>query len=681
MRFKSIRMRTLVMILPMVLITLVVMSGVSYQYAIQLINTEINEKMDFSSNDTVQSIRNILVEHSRIPELLARMTETSGKDLTKSKYIAILKSAITANENTLGAGLWFEPYAMSAMDKYYGPYVYKDGTSMIETLDYEDPTYDYFAWDWYTMGKNTDLKVVWSDPYYDETSGITMITCTAPMYDRGGKFIGVTTGDVDLVSLQALINGIQIGEGGGAFLLGKDGTYIAHENTEKQMLAKIQDDSNMADLVTALTTDSKGQASYTDQGRKFKSYFTKLEETGWTLVVSVPEDELYAALQALLLRNAIIILVATVVIIVGVSLFSKSIKNRIDAVNDFSAELAKGNLTQLLRSDEQDEIGQMTQNLNTMVESFRRVVGDVVVNVVSLVDTSNHLAEGADQTQKANEQIADTMQGVAQQKSDEQRIFINAFDVSNTNFETMNSISKTMHQVAASTEKTAVEAKQGDLVVSNSIAQMKKINEVVKFASEGVNQLGEKSKQIGEIISLITSISEQTNLLALNAAIEAARAGEHGRGFAVVADEVRKLAEQSGHAADNIGALVQSIQSEITHSVSSMAEGTRSAETGIVLIEQAGSSFGAIKAAVSDIEQQVKAVEAIIEQLNQNTHVLSQSMNQLSGLSANSLEGIESIAAAVEEQAAMAKEVSQVASNLSAMSSELKADINHFKLT
>jgi methyl-accepting chemotaxis protein len=680
MKFKSIQMRTLVMILPMVLVTLIMMSYISYQYSIQLINREIDEKIGFSISDTVGSIKRILVEHSRIPEVLARTTEATSSKLTKAEYMEVLKKIITANGNTLGAGIWYEPFKYAPGEKYFGPYVYKDGDNMIETLDYEDPAYDFPNQAWYTMGKDIQTSVVWSDPYFDEASGITMITCTAPMYDKSGKFMGVTTGDVDLISLQTLIGSIKIGESGRAFLLGKDGLYLASADAAKQMKTNISEESNMADLVAAIAKSPQGQSEYTENGDVWKSYYKQLDETGWTLVMAIPKNELYSALQALLIRSAMVIVIATLVIIIVVSMFSSNIKKRLQKVNDFSRTLASGDLTHTIQSDDADEVGQMIANLNGMVEALRHVVSDVTQNVGKLVDTSANLADGADQTQKANEQIADTMQAIAQQKIDEQRIFSEAYEMSNGNMETMLKISSTMKQVSASTGESSSVASAGNKVVLESVAQMKQINDKVKTASTVVNLLGEKSKEIGDIISLITSISEQTNLLALNAAIEAARAGEHGRGFAVVADEVRKLAEQSGRAADNIGHLIKIIQSEISNAVSSMADGTKSAEAGIVMIEQAGGSFEIISKAVASISNQVKDVEGIIQGLNENTKHLSHSMDSLASKSSDSLEGIESIAAAVEEQAAMAKEVSNVATSLSSMSNDLLGDIQHFKL-
>lgn len=686
MRIRSIRMRTLLLILPLVLATLVIMSYTSYQYSRELINNEIQQKMDFNIGQTVESINRILVEHSRIPEVLARSVEASGSSLTKQQYLDILKRIITANDSTLGAGIWYEPYAYATDQQYFGPYVYKDGANVVETLDYEAADYDYPNQSWYTMAKGVSAPVVWSDPYYDETTGITMITAAAPYYDPSGKLLGVTTGDVDLAKLQTLVNGIRVGETGNAFLLGNDGTYIAFNDegadVQRQMQVKISEDENasLKELGAVMSQNGSGKGTYQLNGETMQTYYTRLDQTGWVLALSIPEKELYSALNSLMMRSVIIIAAATLIIVLGVSYYSNYIRKGLQQVNEFSCTIAGGDLTHAMETTAEDEIGQMIVNLNAMVRAMREVISDVAGNITNLVRTSGSLAEGADQTQRANEQIAETMQELAHRKNEEQRILIGAYDTTHQLSESMRAISGTVQQAATAAEQASSQSGAGNRIVTDAITQMKAINTHVRTASDVVNLLGDKSKEIDQIVALITSISEQTNLLALNAAIEAARAGEHGRGFAVVAEEVRKLAEQSGVAADNIAQLIKIIQSEISNAVAAMMTGTQSAEQGIILVEQAGGSFGSITDAIDSVSHQVHAVAATVEALYGSTAALTDSMDTLSGLSTASLEGIESIAAAVEEQAALAREVSDAASSLSGMSGSLEGDARKFKL-
>jgi len=686
MKFRSIQMRMLVMILPLVILTMAAMSYFSYMNSKNIINAEIENKMNFSINQTTESMKRILVEHSRIPELLARTVEATGTQLSKQQYIEIFKKVISANSNTLGAGIWYEPYAYSKDQKYFGPYVYKDGSNMVSTLDYEDPKYDYPNQSWYTIAKDAKTPVVWTDPYYDGTTKITMITCTAPFKDSTGKMLGVATGDVDLKSLQQLVFNLKVGNTGRAFLLGKDGMFLSDKDPKRSMKVKITDDTNksLAELGKTMLQDATpgtlSKGSFKDTDGVMHTYYTRLADTGWILALSIPESELYSGLNALLIQSLILILIAIFVISIVVSLSSRNIKDRISKVNQFSKELSKGDFTHTIATEDIDEVGQMTENLNAMITDTRHIIQGVSTNIVQLVSTSSGLAESADQTQKANEQIADTMQSLAHQKTDEQSHILKAYEYSNEIANAMKQISDSIQIVFGSVRNTSQVSVSGNQVVSDSIIQMKKINSDVQAASDVVNTLGEKSKTIDEIVAVITSISEQTNLLALNAAIEAARAGEHGRGFAVVADEVRKLAEQSGKAADNISGLIKEIQNEIQKAVRSMETGNQTTQQGISMIESAGNSFKTISESVSGISSGMQDVSKTVESLYNNTTVLSDSMDTLTHLSTKSLEGIESIAAAVEEQAALAREVSDVATNLSEMSSELGDDIRHFKI-
>ncbi|MFZ5969052.1 MAG: methyl-accepting chemotaxis protein [Bacillota bacterium] len=682
MNFKSIRMRTLAYILPFVLGIMVLLSFLSYSYSKNLINQEIEEKMNYNMFQVIEAIDKILIQHSRIPESLARLVEASGNQLTKEQYIEILKKTISINQDTFGAGIWFEPYRYSENVQYFGPYVYKDGSSAVVTLDYETPEYNYPSWDWYKMGMNISQSVVWSAPYYDETTNVTMITTSAPFYDSNGKFIGLTTGDVDLVNLQNLISEIKVGEKGEAFLLSKDGTYIAHPNAELVMKKKITESENtsLATLGAEILEKKGGQAAYTDNDGSVRIYYTSFDETGWILGLSIPENELFGPLKSLMTKLLLIICASLLIVVLIVFLYSQYITNSIRKVNDFSKTIAQGDLSSSLDSKSKDELGQMSNHLNTMTASMRTMIKDVMHNIDQLVETSQSLATGAEQTQKANEQIAETMQSLALGKDEEQKITDNTAKTAEEIAKGIEHIANNIQTVADTTVETSRLAQNGNQVVDLAISQMEKIHKNVLTSGNVVNQLGEKSNQIGEIVSLITSISDQTNLLALNAAIEAARAGEHGKGFAVVADEVRKLAEQSGKAAGNITSLIQEIQKDIGSAIATMQEGTQSVEQGITMVDDAGTSFHSILDAINSISGQMQDIAAVIEEIAAETETMVGSMEHITSLSQQSLENIESTAAASEEQTALGREISDAALTLSQMSESLMQQVNKFKL-
>jgi methyl-accepting chemotaxis protein len=219
----------------------------------------------------------------------------------------------------------------------------------------------------------------------------------------------------------------------------------------------------------------------------------------------------------------------------------------------------------------------------------------------------------------------------------------------------------------AETSKTAKEAAQkGGRVVDETIVGMKRISAVVSKSSETVRALGKSSDQIGEIVSVIDDIADQTNLLALNAAIEAARAGEQGRGFAVVADEVRKLAERTTKATKEIAAMIKQIQIDTGGAVSSMEEGTREVENGIELADKAGS-------ALRDIVEISQSLTAMVAQI-------AAASGQQSSASEQIAKNVEAISAVTGETAGGTQQIARAAEDLNRLTDELQRLVSTFKL-
>jgi methyl-accepting chemotaxis protein len=160
LRFRTIRARILVMLLPLAILPLLILTAISYQSSSSIINDQIDEKMDAMLSSTSQSIVNLLAQHSKIPESLARNVEVNGMQMTKEQYVELLQKYVGMNQQTLGAGVWFELNKYRADIKFFGPYIYRDGEKLVYTEDYSTEEYDYPHWDWYKLGKETKDKLV-----------------------------------------------------------------------------------------------------------------------------------------------------------------------------------------------------------------------------------------------------------------------------------------------------------------------------------------------------------------------------------------------------------------------------------------------------------------------------------------------------------------------------------------
>ncbi|WP_374702708.1 methyl-accepting chemotaxis protein [Bacillus sp. V5-8f] len=244
----------------------------------------------------------------------------------------------------------------------------------------------------------------------------------------------------------------------------------------------------------------------------------------------------------------------------------------------------------------------------------------------------------------------------------------------------MSKAAASIQAVADLADTANQKAHAGNHVVGDTVNQINTIQQKVGSTAEVVETLEKKSKEIGQIVDIITQIADQTNLLALNAAIEAARAGEHGKGFAVVADEVRKLAEQSGHAAGEIKALIMHIQMESTKAMQSMHEGTVSVGQGIDMVHQTGKAFKEISNLIEEVSFMSQEVSAIIEQVNASSKNTVDMMEEISYISKQSAANTQNVAASAEEQNASMEEISASSESLSRMAQELQETVSQFKL-
>ena len=208
---------------------------------------------------------------------------------------------------------------------------------------------------------------------------------------------------------------------------------------------------------------------------------------------------------------------------------------------------------------------------------------------------------------------------------------------------------------------------------------MGRVQDSVQSAADLVDKLGNRSKVIGNIVDTITEITGQTNLLALNAAIEAARAGEAGRGFAVVADEVRKLAEQSQEAAEKISGLVTVIQSETMDAVSSMADGRNQVDEGTHLVQDMSAVFQSIEQLVVDTATQMESMAKSVDEAANNAAAAAEQEKQMRAHSVKVNEEMQSVSAASEEQSASAEEVAAASESLNKLAVELNDSIKEFK--
>ncbi|WP_215811057.1 methyl-accepting chemotaxis protein [Kyrpidia spormannii] len=252
---------------------------------------------------------------------------------------------------------------------------------------------------------------------------------------------------------------------------------------------------------------------------------------------------------------------------------------------------------------------------------------------------------------------------------------------------TVNDMTDTMQQIANNARIVSTSAgeasdlsKLGSQSIQHVRMQMDTIQKTVDTLSAVVKSLGERSGEIGRIIEVITNIAQQTNLLALNAAIEAARAGESGRSFAVVAEEIRELAEGAGNSAKQIVELIKNIQEESSLAVESMQNTTTAVGAGLDAVDQVGESFAQIERSIHRVVEQIEGVSAALQQLAANAEELRTTMGEVTEITEATSTGMHTISASTEQQHASMEEIAASAQSLSRLAEQLHDLVRQFKI-
>ena len=324
------------------------------------------------------------------------------------------------------------------------------------------------------------------------------------------------------------------------------------------------------------------------------------------------------------------------------------------------SKFVNGDLTTRLTGNYKGEHRQLNNYINKLGESLSQLIGKIAEAVQATASAANQISS-------STEQMA---AGAQEQSSQAQEVASAVEEMTKTIFDT----TKNTSQAAEASKNTGKIAKDGGYVVKETIEGMNSIAEVVRTSASTVQALGKSSDQIGEIIQVIDDIADQTNLLALNAAIEAARAGEQGRGFAVVADEVRKLAERTTKATKEIATMIKQIQKDTSDAVESMQKGTDEVEKGKQLAQKAGDSLKQIISGTEKVADIVSQVAAASEEQSATSEQISKNIESISNVTQESASGIQQIANAAED-------LNRLTNNLQEMVSQFKVSDQSGSLT
>lgn len=515
----------------------------------------------------------------------------------------------------------------------------------------------------------TVVEDVYADPMVQKlykNNGLT-VGFSAPVKDQDGKTIGVwknyarfslvedmvmaeyetlqsenlKTAEFTLLDSQGrVIVDCDPANNGGALKRDTDGVILKTNLAERGVeAAKLAMQGNMGFARTQHSTNESWQTCGFAHAQGAMGY----AGLNWSMLVRVAEADTGATVTAI--RAQVAGVVGVCGLLVGLVAwyvargFVKPINLLRDRVNDIAQ--GEGDLTQRIEWNSSDELGELGRGFNNFIEKLQSTIKDVAGTAQQVAAASTQIAASA-------EEMAT---GLQQQEGQTTQV---AAAVEEMNA-SVQEVAQKGQDAAGAAKASQDDACTGGQVVTQTVDEMRGIAQEVGRSAQAVASLGKKSEQIGQIIEVINDIAEQTNLLALNAAIEAARAGEHGRGFAVVADEVRKLAERTTKATEEVASSIKEIQADTSTAVKQMEAGSARVHKGVELANSAGDALGRITQSSQGLTGMVQSIAAAAEEQSSTSQQIAKNIAQINAVTRESADG----AAQAAKAAALLSEQSE----------------------
>ncbi len=638
MRQKLIVSFLLTVIVPILAISAVSISKTKHE--------SLQSFLDFSSSE-IRQIENTFVlffeQMKNNAKFLAQHKSVSAMPDNITQYFGAEKP-MTPLENSPEEGEIFEFYTAFGQTHPELLFVYLGSESggFIQYPAEPLGNYDPRKRPWYQNAKSTPRSVIITEPYQGVT-GQAMVSVATGIFNNG-EFAGVQSLDVTLSTLTDIVSNIKLGETGYLLLLDSKGTILADPKRPENNFKNINElDNPLYKQIS--TVGDKPYISVEMENKTIDAKVYHSKKLNWRFVAVIDEDEILSSAYSMSWSITLIALVMLLIFgVIAVTLANK-IVFPIERVSEGLRDIAQGegNLSKRLQVIGNDEISELATWFNQFLNSINSLVKDIQQNAHTLNSSAQHFET----------QINDIRNQCRSQQGTANQAANNTESVHHMAQNVSDNCQSSLDEIAQTDQFTY----SGNTLISNTVKQVAQLNNSLDASAAEISQLESESNNITNILGVIRGIAEQTNLLALNAAIEAARAGEQGRGFAVVADEVRTLAQRSHDATQEIEQVLTKLIEQTRAVSAKMTQSVSASGEAIAQSEEAHQAFENIASSVTKVKD---LVSTIAHDAQQQGHSASQTHDQIAGLT----ESVTQVSQASDSLSDGAKSLVELAKNL-----------------
>lgn len=517
--------------------------------------------------------------------------------------------------------------------------------------------------------------ITWFGPYTDAITGDTVITLSKTIKDIDETILGLMALDIKIDGLADYISEKTFGKTGHTILLSKDGTVLsAGEHTET-----IGQPLSNSELIDSILNNTNGNGKSKLYNSNYNYKFTHLVGNDLVVLSVISTSEHSKFIGLLMLVLFIIASLGSLIVITIINNYSTKLTKNINSINSAMNSLGQGNLSSRLNITTNDEFELIANSFNTTISNFKEIISENKIVSTSLDTDISVLNTSFKDIESASNQISNSMNEVSAVYND-QTIQINNIldevDGLSSSIDIISESIKNTYNLCGNTDK---QSNEGLSIVNTLVDSSNKTLDATNTINTNINLVKDSSEKINKILVFISTITNQTNLLALNASIEAAQAGEHGKGFSVVASEIRKLAEQSKLATQDISDIVNEMNVNIKDTTLSVDYVTETVSSQSTIVNTTETLFSNISESISDVDKNIKIIDELKNDIINKRDSITSSLDSLAaGIEESSASTLE-VTSSTQEQTAIIDTTGELINKLVLLGENLKTVTSKFK--